>query len=358
MSCMPDNIKRIRKSEGDEMNQKAAERYGLEQRGDRHITWTKQAIERMIKDYPALLTCARDLDITPQSLRIQARMFGLSWPKSYVCSRFRVPGTVQELKWELPIKSKEAAEKKYQKYTGKLTVISCPHNPFVDEGYVEEMLRREKGELGHLCINGDIVTFDSFSRWGAEYSITPVQELKTALEFLKSLNPYCTGKTLITANHDLRLYKYLKRMLTLNDIETLDFLGAMEPIEYLGKFGNADGIRTYWALFGDILICHPESYWAGGGTAKTFSIYFRNIGLEGKFSRLVCGHTHKVNSDVFGPVRVFETGAMTRLPDYATRGKITKSNPDTMQAGYYTCWLKNGKYVPGSENLQYLGRLR
>lgn len=340
------------------MNSKATEKYGLEA-ANGHINWTPQVVRRLVADYPALLTCSKDLGITPRILRNATKRFGVGWPKTTVSARYRLPGTIQEMKWELPIKSKEAAEKKYKTYTGKLTVISCPHNPFVDEGYIDEMLRREKGKLGHLCINGDIVTFDAFSRWGSDYAeISPVQELKTALDFLKSLEPYCTGKTLITANHDLRLYKYLKRMLTQNDIEALDFLGAVEPIEYLGRFGNADGIRTFWALFGDILICHPESYWAGGGTAKTFSIYFRNSGLEGKFVRLICGHTHRVNSDVFGPVRVFETGAMTRLPDYAVRGKITKSNPDVMQAGYYTCWLENGKYVPGSDNHQYLGQLR
>lgn len=341
------------------MNAKARERYGLEAGRDGHISWTPQVFSRLVSDYPALLTCARDLDITPRILREAGRRFGVGWPQSTVAARFRVPGTVQEMKWELPIRSKEATEKKYKNYTGKLTVISCPHNPFVDEAYVEEMLRREKGKLGHLCINGDIVTFDAFSRWGSDYAeISPVYELKTATEFLKSLEPYCESKTLITANHDLRLYKYLKRMLRQEDIEAIDFLGAVEPIEYLGRYGNADGIKTYWALFGDVLICHPESYWAGGGTAKTFSLYFRNTRPDLRFTRLVCGHTHKWNSDAFGPVRVFETGAITRLPDYAVRGKITKSSPDGMHAGYYTVQMEAGKAVNGTDNHQYLGPLR
>jgi len=330
------------------------------------VSITREGMQQLVKDYPSKQHARIALGTAATTLTRWEDEHQIYWPKDPTpvgkrrihYDNFTPDG---KMLWENRMEAQLSVRNQWEKYTGKTTVFSCSHFPFFAYDRCEEMLDREKGQLGKLVIAGDVVDSYLLSLFRKEYSINPIAEMNSAIHAIKQLKKYATSVLLLTANHDNRFSKRIAEKLSTTEASLLDELVEQlspgKKLSVINAIGSELAIDTtdYWFIqLGDMFIAHPESALSAPlKTAQRVADYatvrWDNISL------VLTGHTHKVGSAIYRKMRVSEIGCMSRLMDYTMAGKIGPMACDLMYVCYNVTNFENGKADISRDGNVYLG---
>jgi hypothetical protein len=320
---------------------------------------TKTGLERLIKHYQTQLECSHALGISHNTLIRWENRHGIYWPKDSTKAQYRInhePFTDDgKLLWERRLEEQLKVRAKWENYSGKTTIFSCPHFPFADYDRLEEMIRREKGDLGRLVIAGDITDFHGLSLFKKEYHISPLTELKHAINGINQLKNYSESILLMRANHDARYEKRLAERLSVGERELMEEItNKIGPIQYIAEQAEIESTDYWFIQLGDVFIVHPESGLSGKLRTAQRACDFAVVRWP-SINAVVCGHTHAVGSAIYRTKVISEIGCMSRIMDYTLGGRIGPAATDLMYNAYFRAIYDAGHLDIFNSGYKYLG---
>jgi predicted phosphodiesterase len=242
--------------------------------------------------------------------------------------------------WELKKVELVRIKKEYQNFTGKLVVISDLHVPFIEKSLFKEFIKREKKEADVLVIAGDFVNFDIFSRFITGDKTRADEEIKIAKEYIEELCSFKIPIIYLTANHELRLDKFLLRTMSVEQVKSIINLGL--NLKTFFNYKNLKIVNNWFIEIGDIIIAHPEDNSSVyGKTLDNIREFFSERIKD--FRAIIIGHTHKQSKFFIKRKLCIENGCMSKILDYSLDSRFNRYKKDIQYKGYSYSFLKNGK---------------
>lgn len=322
----------------------------------------REDFERIAGDYITLMEASRNTGLSTNILlRWKTEWPEKAWPTSTLSGHLRVnyqpPEDLSKLKWQQKEEQQLKIQADWEHYTGKAVIIGCPHFPFVDVEYLNDIVNIEGGNLGRVIFSGDVLDFSNISLFRKEYNISPLQEVREAIRGISAVKQYSERIILLNANHDNRFQKRLAERLS-PDLNELDeaIRDGLTPTEYVAEQSSVDGTSLWYIRLGNVIICHPErGVTAKLGTVKRAADFWtvRQTGIDA----VILSHTHQIGSMIYRKCLCAETGCLTKTPDYTMAGNIG-AQTDLMYAGYFRSEWRDGMMDIHKSHPVYLGPTR
>ncbi|MCM8804828.1 MAG: hypothetical protein NC833_06205, partial [Candidatus Omnitrophica bacterium] len=191
-----------------------------------------------------------------------------------------------------------------------------------------------------IIIAGDLINFDSFSRFLTYQKISTDNEIEKARLFCNKLLKHCKKIIYIKSNHELRLEKFLIRELGTDKANELFNLGLS-----LKNFFSSEKllvVNNWFIQIGDCVIAHPEIQSIVRARPIDWTIQFFETKIK-NFNCVVIAHTHKLNRIFRRNKLGIETGCFAKIQDYILEGNFTAYREEPQYLGFTQLKLKNGK---------------
>jgi len=206
------------------------------------------------------------------------------------------------------------ATKKYieNKYGSEVSiaVINDLHIPKLNYDVLEKFLLTNQN-CDVLVIAGDYVDYKSISTYGNVREVSVEKEYKIGFEVMKRLSNMFKDVVVINGNHESRLVRYFSSKI----VSALSgyINNKHKPLEEITRFfENVHYINHWFCHLYDVVFAHPSRY------SKIALRTARNVvddrlekGHEsefGKFSTVVCGHSHRLGRTEFKQKIAIENG--------------------------------------------------
>lgn len=249
----------------------------------------------------------------------------------------------------------------------RILVISDVHHPLNISAL--DAIVREHRDWDYLMINGDYMDFDWFAKFEKDNYGDPKNEFIGGHTRLLHYSSYFANILATTGNHDERISMYFQRSIDrgirflVSDKKscwrvfskglTIEVFTPNEDGDEISDeielkpIPNLKYTDQWYALVGDVLICHPRSaYRPKMKTLVESDQFFQAWGLQGKYRALIMGHTHRASqgpADCWPKRFLYEPGCLCRVMDYATKGTVTQRPP---ALGYMEVVMWDGEFDP------------
>jgi predicted phosphodiesterase len=233
-------------------------------------------------------------------------------------------------------------ENKYIDKTINILVISDLHIPKENLDVLEEIILKNQ-DCNVLVIAGDLLDFDNLSRFGHKKSIDVSTEYKRAFNILKRITSLFEHIFISHGNHEERWASYIKnKNITALSSFLLNKLRPLDPVvEY---FDNVHYIPFWFFQLGEVLFVHPSMYSRIEGRTVENCIKNRiekqHEKKFGKFSTVICGHTHRIfKGEFFGKIAVENGCIQQKNMEFNNKDAVGKN----WHHGYTRIKMVNGK---------------
>lgn len=236
------------------------------------------------------------------------------------------------------------------RYPWKEIMADDEHGLFLNPAMLKAVIEREGGKnTGFNCF--EVLTQDAFSRFRKTYHADPVAEVESVAKVFDMISPAFTVKRVGRSNHTQRFVDFIA-----NRTENVDAIEAVKKVwaHYFESVVNSkkrfEWVDTVSFQVGQVLMAHYRCYMAIGATTvervKQHCEAQTQLGFKPPFAIVAQGHTHRLsdNGAKGYPCRLWETGCMCHVPEYALDPeKPMVCTTYTIQNGYgRIVWDKNG----------------
>lgn len=220
----------------------------------------------------------------------------------------------------------------------KILHLGDLHIPFQDDNQIQ--LAMDRNATADLVITTEIVDCYSISRFNRNFAVPFYVEVDNALRYFEALSETFPLTLVMAGNHDKRISKQFMRGVP----DELLFLVKENLLRLLAKpFNNIIVSERPVLQVNDAVFTHAEYFskidLKAGMSARQFLIeWAETLGLR-PYKLVVQSHTHMLGSTYRGgSLKVFESGCLCKVPDYAVVGFYSK--PQTN--GYLTIVQHDG----------------
>lgn len=220
----------------------------------------------------------------------------------------------------------------------KILHLGDLHIPFQDDNQIQLAMNRNAN--ADVVVTTEIIDCYSFSRFDRNFSVPFYVEVDNAIRYLETLSETFPLVFVMAGNHDKRIGKQFMKGVP----NELLFLVKENLLRLLAKpFNNIIVSERPILQINDAVFTHAEYFskidLKVGMTVRQFLMEWEeSLDLQ-PYRMIAQSHTHMLGSTYRGGgLKVFETGCLCNVPDYAINGFYSK--PQTN--GYITIIQRDG----------------
>lgn len=220
----------------------------------------------------------------------------------------------------------------------KILHLGDLHIPFQDDNQIQ--LAMNRNATADLVVTTEIIDCYSISRFNRNFAVPFYVEVDNTIRYFEAISETFPLVLVMAGNHDKRISKQFMKGVP----DELLFLVKENLLRVLAKpFKNIIVSDRPILQVNDIVFTHAEYFskidLKAGMNARQFLVEWGETLDLRPYRTVVQSHTHMLGSTYRGGgLKVFESGCLCKVPDYAVVGFYSK--PQTN--GYLTLVQRNG----------------